>query len=176
MGNEDNDELWHPPGVPQKIEDKPALVNILTKTIFQSSVGHSALNFLQFEYGSFAPNLPGLMRGKIPKESDRGHIDMTRILESLPDIIPCLAQAGVAFALTQFSDDEVFLLPTKQYEVFPPRWLFTEKSAKEALDKFINNLQEIENKIIARNEKLVSEGKIPYDVLRPSKIPYGIAI
>ena len=176
FGNEDNDDVRHPPGLPQKIDCRSSLVNILTKIIFQSSVMHSAVNFLQFEYGCFSPNVPGLLRGKIPKENDRGNIDMQRILDTLPGLKPCLAQAGVSFALTQFSDDEVFLLPTKEYEVFPPRWLFTEEPAKEALDKFIARLQKIEDHIQERNKKLISEGKIPYEVLRPSKIPYGIAI
>lgn len=149
---------------------------MLTKIIFQSSVMHCAVNFLQFEYGCFSPNVPGLMRGKIPKESDRGNIDMQHILESLPNLRPCLAQAGVSYALTQFSEDEVFLLPTKEYEVFPPRWLFTEESAKTALDKFISNLQKVEDHIDERNQNLIADGKIPYEVLRPSRIPYGIAI
>ena len=137
---------------------------------------HSAVNFLQLEYNCFGPNVPGMMRGKIPKETDRGNIDMSRILESLPDLKPCLAQAGVAYSLSQFSEDEVYLLPGEKDDVFPPRWLFTEENAKDALDKFISNLREIENHIETRNEKLVKEGKIPYEVLRPSKIPYGIAI
>ena len=128
------------------------------------------------EYGCFGPNVPGMMRGKIPKEDDRGNIDMQHILESLPDLKPCLAQAGVAYALTQFSNDEVFLLPGKEDEVFPPRWLFVEENAREALDKFISKLREIESHIDTRNDNLIKEGKIPYEVLRPSKIPYGIAI
>ena len=137
---------------------------------------HCAVNFLQLEYNCFGPNVPGMLRGKIPKEDDRGKIDMPRILESLPDLKPCLAQAGVAYSLTQFSEDEVYLLPDEKAEVFPPRWLFTEENARGALDKFISNLKEIESHIDARNESLVNEGKIPYEVLRPSKIPYGIAI
>ena len=176
FSNKDDTDVRHPPGLPQMIENRSSLVNILTKIIFQSSVMHCAVNFLQFEYGCFSPNIPGSMRGRIPKESDRGNIDIQRILDSLPGLKPSLAQAGVSFALTQFAENEVFLLPTKDYEVFPPRWLFTEESAKMALDNFIENLQKIEYHIDERNKKLISEEKIPYDVLRPSKIPYGIAI
>ena len=37
-------------------------------------------------------------------------------------------------------------------------------------------LCQVENAIEKRNEKLVAEGKIPYTVLLPSKIPAGIAV
>ena len=37
-------------------------------------------------------------------------------------------------------------------------------------------LCQVEDAIEKRNEKLVAEGKIPYTVLLPSKIPAGIAV
>ena len=95
---------------------------------------------------------------------------MQHIQDSLPGLKPSLVQAGAAFALSEFSDDEVFLTD------MPPRWLFTEASAKNALDNFRNNLQNIDNMIDERNKQLEMEGKIPYSVLKPSRIPYGIAI
>ena len=162
--------ITHPSGLPKTLETKSDLINMVTKTIFQSTVMHAAVNFLQFEYGCFAPNVPALMRGSIPTESDRGNISMQHIMDSLPGLRASLVQAGAAFTLSEFSDDEVFLLDA------PPRWLFTEDIAKAALEKFRNKLQGIEDSIKKRNEMLVEEGKIPYEVLRPSRIPYGIAI
>ena len=131
---------------------------------------------MQFEYGCFAPNVPSLMKGKIPNDENRGYTTEADIMKSLPGIKPCLTQAGVSYALTQFSDEEVFLLPDKKGKQSPPRWMFTEENAKEAFDKFVQTLEEIESQIITRNENLVASGGIAYEVLRPSRIPNGITI
>ena len=157
-------------GFCEHIDSKASLVNLSTKIIFQSSAMHAAVNFLQFEYGCFAPNVPALMRGSIPKEEDRGHIDMARILDSLPGLRASLVQAGAAFTLSEFSKDEVFLTST------PTQWLFTEESALGARQYFQKNLRDLDNAIQERNQKLTGEGKIPYHVLKPSRVPCGIAI
>ena len=65
-----------PEGLYEKLESKKNLIDIVTKIIYQSSVGHAQVNFLQFEYGCFAPNVPAIMRGKIPTEENRGKITM----------------------------------------------------------------------------------------------------
>ena len=156
------------------MENKKHLLDLVTKTIFQSSVMHAAVNFLQFEYGIFAPNVPALMRGRVPNESDRGKIDMNHILSSLPGLRASLVQAGAAFTLSEFSKDEVYLLPTTKWK--PPRWLFTDEKVDEAYQEFISHLKRIEADIKTRNNALECQGKVPYEVLMPSKIPYGIAI
>ena len=172
--NEDEIETIHPPGLPQTLDAKPDLTSIVAKVIFQSSVMHAAVNFLQFEYGCFAPNVPALLKGSIPTEEDRGTIDVQRIMSTLPGRDTSLAQAGAAFVLSEFSEDEEFLLPTEG--THPPKFLFTEVSAKAAFDKFQNRLQLVEEFIICRNKTLTDQGDIPYEVLQPSRIPYGIAI
>ena len=171
---EDGVEIIHPPGLPQTLETKADLISIVTKVIFQSSVMHAAVNFLQFEYGCFAPNVPAVLRGPIPTEEDRGKIDLQRIMNTLPGREPSLVQAGAAFVLSEFSEDEVFLLPKKGAN--QPAWLFTEVNAKLAFDKFQTKLQSIEDFIAHRNQELISNGEVPYEVLLPSRIPYGIAI
>ena len=169
---------------------------------------HAQVNFLQFEYGCFAPNTPAIMKGKIPKEQDRSKISMACIMKSLPGFRASLVQAGAAFTLSEFSDEEVFLLPRTEYDhrshelkprcsdpnyrfsdsevfqtdsplhnwkptgFFPPRWLFTEKAVEIAYNEFVRDLREIQRHILGRRSK----GTTPYEVLLPSKIPYGIAI
>ena len=231
-----------PEGLYETLESKKNLIDIVTKIIYQSSVGHAQVNFLQFEYGCFAPNVPAIMRGKIPTEENRGKITMDIVMESLPGFRPSLVQAGATFALSQFSENEIFLLPktehskTSSHELvlnsrrcyhccprcqgldgnakcckrpsccnitddsneyifsesekycpnsvgefdcnghwnsfFPPRWLFTEKNVEIAYNKFIRRLRIIQDKIIQRRKK----GITTYEVLLPSRIPYGIAI
>ena len=233
-----------PEGLYENLESKKSLIDIVTKTIYQSSVGHAQVNFLQFEYGCFAPNVPAIMKGEIPKEEDRGKITMQKVMDSLPGFRPSLVQAGATFALSQFSENEVFLLPktehskTSSHELilnsrrcyhccprcqgldgnakcckrpsccnitddpsdryyifsdsekycpnsvgqfdsnghwksfFPPRWLFTERNVEIAYNKFIQRLRIIQDTIIQRRKK----GITTYEVLLPSRIPYGIAI
>ena len=56
--------------------------------------------------------------------------------------------------------------------VLPPRWLFNEDEVKLAFGSFQKKLEKIEEGINLRNKEL----DIPYAVLLPSKIPFGIAI
>ena len=75
---------------------------------------HAAVNFLQFNYGCYAPNIPALLRGKIPTENDKGEISEDDVKKVLPGLTNSLHQAGAAYALSQFSEDEVFLLPKNE--------------------------------------------------------------
>ena len=213
-------------------------MDIVTKTIYMSSVGHAQVNFLQYEYGCFAPNVPAVLKGPIPQEKDRGEITMEKILQALPGFRNSLVQAGAAFTLSEFSEKEVFLLPKTEVDpynqelfkrcadgckecpsryrskkdlkskerhecdytckkchernyrlssdiiygcsatnpklagFFPPRWMFTEPEVEEAYNRFIDELREVQKTILRRRGK----GTTPYEVLLPSKIPYGIAI
>ena len=102
-------------GKPHRTEDnvlhtKEELTTLCTMIIFASSVKHGAVNFLQWEYGSFAPVTPSCMRGNLPNEDDRGNITKQWVMDSLPDPKLCIRSAGIAFVLTEISDDEVFLL------------------------------------------------------------------
>ena len=92
------------------LRTKVDLVELCTKIIFATTVKHAAVNFLQWDYASFAPVSPMCMRGTIPNEDDRGKVTEKHIINSLPDRKNSIRAAGVAFALTEFSPDEVYLL------------------------------------------------------------------
>ena len=177
-----NDQIIpRPSGFPEEMKEKPELISLVTKIIFQSSVMHAAVNFMQFEYGIFAPNNPACMRGTLPTEEDRGKVEIDRIIDSLPDLTLAAIQAGAAYTLSDFSEDEVFLFDRKYFidggvPQYPPRWLFTEVEVEDAYKKFYEKLAAIEAKIDDRNLKLKENNQIPYYVLKPSRIPYGIAI
>ena len=118
--------------------------------------------------------MPGVLKGSIPTEDDKGKITEEDCLGTLTGREKCLEQAGAAFVLSEFSEDEVFLLPKddKQKQCS----LFTETDAKLAFDQFQDRLEEIEKAIESRNEKLKDKGDVPYEVLLPSRVPVGIAI
>ena len=92
------------------LQTKEDLTELCTKIIFATSAKHAAVNFLQWDYACFAPVNPYAMRGNIPTEDDRGKITEKLIVDSLPDRKNAIRSAGIAFTLTEFSDDEVYLL------------------------------------------------------------------
>ena len=92
------------------LRTKEDLIELCTKIIFATTAKHAAVNFLQWDYACFAPVSPMAMRGRIPTEDDRGKITEPFIVNSLPDRKNSIRAAGIAFTLTEFSDDEVFLL------------------------------------------------------------------
>ena len=146
-----------------KIND---LVQMLTRVIFTGSAVHRAINGPSFEYTHFAPNNPACMRTPMPTEDDRGNIDINRILATLPDQRLSAVQAGIAYTISNMSGKPLHLTE------ITPRWMFNEPQIKEYYNQFISHLNQIEKKINLRNSTL----KVPYTVLLPSKIPYGIGI
>ena len=136
---------------------------------------HAAVNYLQFNYGCYAPNVPALLKGKIPTENDKGQISEDDVKKALPGRNNSLQQAGAAYALSRFSEDEVFLLHPKE-GIDESKFLFTEPEARSVFKRFQETLGQIENTIINRNNVLKENGETPYEVLLPSKIPYGVAI
>ena len=153
-------------GFPRSVATKIRLLDVLTKIIFSVTVLHASVSYLQFEYMGFPPCSPGIMRGRIPNESDRGTITIRRILDSLPDQMLTASQVELSFTMSSYSPEELYLTTT------PPELLFNDIEVLQAIDKFQNSLHEIEIEISKRNSEL----KIPYEVLLPSKIPYGISM
>jgi len=151
---------------PSHLTKVDELVQLLTRVIFTGSVVHRAVNGLSYEYSCFAPNNPACMRGSMPTESDRGKIDMKMILNSLPDQRLSAIQAGVAHTMSNMEGRPLYLTQIS------PRWMFTEPQMKEYYQQFEAHLMKIEKKIKERNKNF----KIRYNVLLPSKIPYGIGI
>ena len=66
---------------------------------------------------------------------------------------------------TYMKDDEVYLPEN-------PSWMFEDCATRTYFEKFVKNLEQIEEEIKLRNEGL----EIPYSVLQPSKIPTGVSI
>ena len=89
---------------------------------------------------------------------------------------PCQVLSQVWYKLEQLLLLQSF--PTMKYSLLICRQggFLPNPAQKNALDNFRNNLQHIDEIIDERNKQLEMEGKIPYSVLKPSRIPYGIAI
>ncbi|QDZ20236.1 lipoxygenase [Chloropicon primus] len=158
--NEDPD--YH--GVPDSVDTIEQLAKLCTCVLFQTSCMHGSVNFSQYDYYSYVPNRPLTMRQPVPRE--KIEVDEDLICKNLPDAKGCARSIAAVWALSQFSDEEVFLGYSKMVTMDLPY-------QKRAIDEFRKDLKAIEAKIVARNEGL---GKFGYTYLQPSRVPTSIAI
>eukprot|EP00092_Neocalanus_flemingeri_P065524 GFUD01079698.1.p1 GENE.GFUD01079698.1~~GFUD01079698.1.p1 ORF type:complete len:1168 (+),score=312.67 GFUD01079698.1:40-3543(+) len=151
-------------GVPSSLATKDELVEYL-QTIFYTTVRHAFVDFYFFEYTRFAPNSPTVLRGKLPREEDRGLATMETLLASLPTKKQAYVAAATSKVLTTLASDEVYLRET-------PNWMFLKEEPRKVFEKFVAKLDKIEEEIKSRNKALA----IPYTVLQPSRITAGVSI
>ncbi|KAF3886949.1 MULTISPECIES: lipoxygenase family protein [Nostocales] len=80
--------------LPQQLSDRDQLINLLTQIIFTAGPQHSAIAWIQYQYMSFVPNMPGAIYQPIP--TVKGTIELEKNLTSfLPGIEPTFAQISV---------------------------------------------------------------------------------
>jgi len=154
-------------GLPWRLTTIDELVTYLQRIIFTCTVRHTYANFYTYQYSRFVPNSPTVMRGSIPKE--RGQATERTIVDSLPTRKQAIIAVATAKVLGHYAIDEVYLPNITSSH-------FGEEGAKKVYLNFREELLKAEKTIQERNDKLTAEGKIPYTVLLPSKIPAGIAV
>ncbi|XP_013388118.1 allene oxide synthase-lipoxygenase protein [Lingula anatina] len=150
-------------GFPDKISSLEELSEILTSVIFTATGQYAALNYSQYDYNTFAPNMPSTMNRPPPKE--KGVVTMKSIVEMLPTRRQTAFSIAVAYAMSRHEGGEVLL---GNY----PEYSFTEPGPRKAVDNFQGDLKKLSSAIHVRNRKLA----VPYRTLLPEKIPHFIAI
>ena len=151
-------------GVPDRIATLEELAHVCTCLLFQTSCMHGSVNFSQWDYYSYIPNRPLMMRQPPPRE--KIPVDEKVLCENLPLSKDCARSIAAVWALSQFSEEEVFLGYPKMVTMDLPY-------QQKAMEDFRKDLADIEEKQKARNEKL---GKYAYPYLMPSRLPTSIAI
>jgi arachidonate 15-lipoxygenase len=147
-------------GMPTKIDTLTQLIDIATMIIFTNSAGHSAINFPQFPYMGFSPNMPLAAYADHrafmgAKSRDVGQ-QMAFLQVFLPRQFTAALQIGITNALSAFHFDEL-----GDYGD-----IFGDVQAKQAVYKFGQALQDIEQRIVARNRSRF----VPYQYLQPTEI------
>nr|XP_039267987.1 allene oxide synthase-lipoxygenase protein-like [Styela clava] len=150
-------------GLDSKIEDVDTLICLCTSIIYTSSVQHATVNFPQYETYKFVPNSPLAMR--LPPHK-RGEATMSRILKSLPDVDMATITITIAYTLSSFSPDEVYL---GEY----PMRLFTDPEVLTFIDHYQKALKLYSDKVKERNEYA---DEYAYEYLLPDRVPNSIAI
>nr|5MEF_A Chain A, Arachidonate 15-lipoxygenase [Rippkaea orientalis PCC 8801]5MEF_B Chain B, Arachidonate 15-lipoxygenase [Rippkaea orientalis PCC 8801] len=137
-----------------------ALVAIATQVIFVSGPQHAAVNYPQYDYMAFIPNMPLATYATPPnKESN---ISEATILNILPPQKLAARQLELMRTLCVFYPNRLGYPDTE----------FVDVRAQQVLHQFQERLQEIEQRIVLCNEKRLE----PYTYLLPSNVPNSTSI
>ncbi len=146
-----------PNGQLQTVEQ---LVAIATQLIFISGPQHGAVNYPQYDYLAFVPNMP-LATYAPPPSRDR-EINEATILKILPPQKLAAKQLELMRTLTVFQPNRLGY-PDKN---------FVDVRAQNVLRQFQAKLQEVEQVINQRNQTRLE----PYTFLLPSNVPNSLNI
>ncbi|XP_062849636.1 polyunsaturated fatty acid lipoxygenase ALOX12-like [Trichomycterus rosablanca] len=131
--------------------------------IFTASAQHAAINNGQFDYCSWVPNTTCTMRQPPPKDKDA--VTMELIMDSLPDIGQSCMELAITWVLGRLQPDAKFLADYKDE-------YFTEPKAQKVIDRFREELKDIDEQIQDQNKGL----EPPYLYLCPSRVENSITI
>ncbi|MGL5939976.1 MAG: lipoxygenase family protein [Waterburya sp.] len=140
-------------GMPETIETIEQLIEVLTVVIFTCGPLHSALNFPQYEYMAFVPNMPYAAYHPVPETKG---IDMATILKFLPPFKQAADQVFWTVVLTSYHYDKLGFYDEE----------FTDPLAQELVVQFQQNLADVERQIEIRNQIRL----VPYQYFKPSEI------
>ncbi len=141
------------------------LADILSNIIFTASAQHSAVNFGQYEYAGFVPNMPFAAYKPFSDVSNDPSLPTVDFVERLPNRVQTIKQMILVKALSLPVPDSSPSLLT----MLNP---FKNSDARQVFKAFQDRLLEIEQKITVRNESV----EYPYIRLMPSNIAQSIAI
>jgi arachidonate 15-lipoxygenase len=142
-----------------KIGSLQQLIDIATITIFTCSPQHAALNFSQFDYLTYVPNAP---LANYSRPDTPGNLE-----EFLPPTDQDLRQIQLTSALSGIHWGTLGSSDLIQ---------FSQKSDRQILAQFQNDLSSIESTIKGRNQQRFTDSGVEYPYLLPSRIPNSISI
>lgn len=171
-GDKCNERWWYP------LTTLMDLIEALTTLIWIASALHASVNFGQYAYAGYPPNRPTLCRQFIPNEGTHEFAAFLKdpdgyYLKMLPARFEMTIGVALIEVLSQHTSDEVYIGQKPS-----PEWTDNEE-VRQRFEKFRENLQRVERKILVRNRdpKLKNRkgpAKIPYKLLYPDTSNIGI--
>ncbi len=147
-------------GVPNRIETLDQLVDIATAVIFTCGPQHAAVNYPQYEYMTFMPNMPLAAYKQMTAE---GTIpDRKSLLSCLPPPKQTADQLSILFILSAYRYDRLGYYDNK----------FVDPEAQDILVTFQQDLNEVERKIELNNKSRL----INYNYLKPRLVTNSISV
>jgi len=163
--------------MPQRIDDVQQLIDIVTTVIFTCGPQHSAVNYTQHQYMSFAANMPlaayrdipGITKSEIPEV-----ITEIKILQLLPPFKKTAEQLQILFTLSAYKYDRLGYYDRSFLELYGATFdeVFEGSPIQQLVRQFQQDLNIAEQKIDANNKKRL----VPYIALKPSLVINSISI
>ncbi|KAM3861090.1 arachidonate 12-lipoxygenase, 12R-type-like [Diretmus argenteus] len=150
-------------GGPSSFETVAELVDFITILMFTMSGQHSAVNNAQFDYNTWMPSNPLLLRKPAP--TTKGKTTMQMIMDTLPTIGETVQFLTMGWILTY---DYTDMVPLGSF----PIERFDEETPKKLMREFKEKLDVLSASITQRN----SEIPVPYNYLNPIQMENSIAI
>lgn len=164
-------------GMPQRIEDVQQLIDIVTTVIFTCGPQHSAVNYTQHQYMSFAANMPLAAYRDIPaitKSDIPEVITEMKILQLLPPYKKTAEQLQILFTLSAYKYDRLGYYDRSFQELYRATFdeVFEGTPIQQLVRQFQQDLNIAEQKIDQNNKKRL----VPYIALKPSLVINSISI
>jgi arachidonate 15-lipoxygenase len=153
-------------GMPAKIETLEQLVEVVTTIIFTCGPQHAAVNYPQYEYMTFAPNMPLSSYREFAGANEFTHKDF---MQFLPPSQQAAGQLSTTFLLSSFRYDRLGHYAPSFFETFADGM---RDKVKTVVTDFQQQLDAVEAEIDRRNQSR----PVAYDYLKPSLIPNSISI
>uniref|UniRef100_A0A0D6QT47 Lipoxygenase n=1 Tax=Araucaria cunninghamii TaxID=56994 RepID=A0A0D6QT47_ARACU len=151
------------------------LVEIVTTIIWTTSAHHAAVNFGQYSYGGYMPNMPTMSRRFIPEKGTPEYEELLRnpdryYLETVSTPTQATLIVAVLEILSKHSNNEVYLGQVQGSTMDAA----DDSRVEEAFENFAAKMVKIEKDILERNNKFEvyknrhGPAKIPYTLLYPN--------
>lgn len=148
-----------------KLDNLDDLIEIVTNIIFTATAQHSAVNFGQYDYAAWVPNLPFALYKPFSDLFEKNNEQKVELVARLPNRFQTIKQIVLMSVLSiapPYSSQSLLTLDNP----------FTNESEQQEFQTFQNSLQEIEQQIMLRNASVSK----PYTYLLPSRIAQSVAI
>lgn len=148
-----------------KLDNLDDLTEIVTNVIFTATAQHSAVNFGQYDYAAWVPNMPFATYQPFFNLLEGNSDEKVELVERLPNRWQSIKQIILMSVLSiapPYSSKSLITLENP----------FADDSATQVFQNFQERLQEIEQQISERNASVSKS----YPYLLPSRIAQSIAI
>lgn len=143
------------------VETQAQLVDLVAFVIWTASAQHSAVNFAQFDFMGFVPNLPGA--GYAPAPGPNTPDTEAAWLAMLTPVADAILQCDTVYQLANIRKNRL-----GEYG----RWYFDDRAVRPLAAAFGDTLDAIEDSAVERGRGRL----LPYDYLLPSNITASIHI
>ncbi|MBC7880050.1 MAG: lipoxygenase [Anaerolineae bacterium] len=144
------------------LADLPALIELVCTVIFICGPLHSAVNYAQYEFMAFVPNMPLAAYSNVGQDAEKKTISQAELMQILPPPKRASEQLSSIYILSAYRYDRLGYYDD----------IFQDPQAREVAERFRQELTVIENRIDERNARRL----IPYPYLKPSLVLNSISI